>query len=262
HEDSIRGIAISPDSQLVVTASDDCTLVVWTIATRTPLRRLRTRGIRALGAAFSPDAQTVVCALFNGKVGVWGISAPGKTDDDGYESLTRVLSCHSDSVRAVAYAPDGRYLVSASDDTTLAIWDAGAILSQTEDAACCIRVLRGHTGWVRTLSFSPTGDIVASGSDDGSVRLWNVASEPPGPVATIQWERNPSWLDRIMAVAFSPSGDYVAVASLGGVIRVLDAVTHRDVAEMQDGHDGAVTSLAFAPDETHVVTGANDGTIR
>ena len=35
---------------------------------------------------------------------------------------------HSDLVRSVAFSPDGKTIVSSSDDKTLKVWDAGASL--------------------------------------------------------------------------------------------------------------------------------------
>ena len=35
-------------------------------------------------------------------------------------------SAHSDVVRSVAFSPDGKTIVSGSDDQTLKVWDAGA----------------------------------------------------------------------------------------------------------------------------------------
>ena len=35
-------------------------------------------------------------------------------------------NAHSDYVRSVAFSPDGKTIVSGSDDKTLKVWDAGA----------------------------------------------------------------------------------------------------------------------------------------
>ena len=34
-------------------------------------------------------------------------------------------SAHSDYVRSVAFSPDGKTIVSGSDDNTIKVWDAG-----------------------------------------------------------------------------------------------------------------------------------------
>jgi len=36
-------------------------------------------------------------------------------------------SAHSDDVRSVAYSPDGKTIVSGSNDKTIKVWDAGTL---------------------------------------------------------------------------------------------------------------------------------------
>ena len=75
---------------------------------------------------------------------------------------------HSDSVRSVAFIPQGDRIVSGSDDGTLRLWDieGNAIGSPFE----------GHGDSVWSVAFSPQGDRIVSGSDDRTLRLWRVGT--------------------------------------------------------------------------------------
>ncbi|KAJ6585850.1 WD40-repeat-containing domain protein, partial [Mycena capillaripes] len=80
-----------------------------------------------------------------------------------------VLEGHIYRVTSVTFSPDGRQVVSGSDDCTLHIWDA-------ESGAALRDPLKGHNDSTTTVAFSPDGKRIVSGSRDKTVRIWDAES--------------------------------------------------------------------------------------
>jgi hypothetical protein len=71
---------------------------------------------------------------------------------------------HSDIVTAVAWSPDGRRIVSGSNDNTAQVRDASTGSS--------VLTYKGHSDVVEAVAWSPDGKRIASGSDDHTVQIW------------------------------------------------------------------------------------------
>ena len=75
------------------------------------------------------------------------------------------LSGHTDAISQMAFSPDGRFIVTASYDKTVRIWNA-------ETGEAVGTPLSGHTAVVHAIAFSPDGTRLASLGDDVTVRVY------------------------------------------------------------------------------------------
>jgi WD40 repeat protein/uncharacterized caspase-like protein len=125
---------------------------------------------------------------------------------------------HTGSVNALALSPDGRFLVSGSDDVTLKIWDTAT--------GNVLRTLSGHDQPVLAAAVSPDGQWIASGGADATVRLWNAVT---GQSTTVASHTSP-----VKNVVFSDDGR--RLTSLGNnEVKVYDLAVGREVTTVRSG---------------------------
>lgn len=158
----------------------------------------------------------------------------------------RVISLgHTETIRSLAYSPDGKRALSGSDDKTLRLWDLASGL--------CVRVFEGHTNSVRSVAFSPDGRLALSGSLDRRARLWDLAGD--GACLGIFY----GWQAQVGSVAFSPDGEYFFSSSADPFVRIWS--TANGEMEALPGYGGQVLSVASSRDG-RLASGSSDGTLR
>jgi WD40 repeat protein/tRNA A-37 threonylcarbamoyl transferase component Bud32 len=152
---------------------------------------------------------------------------------------------HQGPVWQVQFSPDGRQVLTTSEDHTACIWDAQSGERVTE--------FTKHPASVCYGSFDRTGQRVVTASVDGTVYIWEANT---GRVLTPPLShRGP-----LAGAFFSPDGRQVLTASDDKTACLWDASTGRLVRSLS--HPNKVKWACFSPDGRRVATACEDGNAR
>ncbi|KIK13811.1 hypothetical protein PISMIDRAFT_371754 [Pisolithus microcarpus 441] len=163
--------------------------------------------------------------------------------------VQQVLEGHAGWVFSVGFSPDGKRIVSGSDDMTVRIWDA-------EKGVQIGGPLEGHTDRVCSVRFSSDGKRIVSGSSDKTVRIWDAERgvQIGGPFE--------GHTDQVYSVGFSSDCKRIVSGSSDKTVRVWDAERGVQIGSHLQGHTDPVRSVAFFPDGKKIVSCSKDKTVR
>ena len=190
------------------------------------------------------------------------------------------LRGHTEQVNAITFSPNGRWLVSGSDDYTFKVWDVSQrteitnlqhitdrARSQIKAVAFSpdgrhlatagvhvklwdtrswseIATLR-HAEWIWTTVFSSDNKLIATGDASGHVHVWNVETQQA--IVQLQADSN-----SVYAVQFSPNGRLLAGAGYEGKVRLWKVPNWESHGTLTS--NGTVSEISFSPDSSTLAT--------
>lgn len=158
HTDRVSTVVFSPDGKVLASGSQDKTIQLWDINTRSHLKTLTGHEDGITAVVYSPDGNTLASGSQDGTIRLWH----AHTGDLMLPPIEE-----TGQVTSLAYSPDGNLLASGSEDANAVhVWNA-----QTGKR---LQTFTGHTQSVNAVVFSPDGETLASVSEDGTILLWDL----------------------------------------------------------------------------------------
>jgi WD40 repeat protein len=248
----VQSVAISPDGRRALSGGQDTVVRLWDLESGDVIREFRGHTGTIFSTAFSPDGRLAISTsggTYNGHGGwqelpdtairVWDV-------ETGRE--VRRLEGHRGPVLSLAVSPDGRRVLTGSQDRIVILWD---VKSGAE-----IRRFPGQTDSVQGVAFLPDGRRAISAGRDHTIRLWDTESGQE-----VYCFRGHS--DEVSWAAVSPDGSRMISSSWSGRELVLWDLDARKLIHRLAWGNGRPTRGSFTPDGRYAVwTGSEPGVVR
>ncbi|KAI3653397.1 hypothetical protein MP228_001344 [Amoeboaphelidium protococcarum] len=154
-----------------------------------------------------------------------------------------ILNEHTDEIWYVAFSHGGKYLASASKDTTCIIWSAQSWQP--------VHTLTGHEDAICFLSWSPNDQMLLTCGNDVKLKLWN--TETGTCIRTLQNNQ-----DAISSCAWFSDNSRFVSSSLDKSIIMWDV----DGRQLQRWSGARVSDLALTRDGKFMVAACHENKIR
>ena len=199
-----RYVSFSPDGRYLAVSGGwgKEAVRIWNVAGGDLYRTLEWSEHAAHFMSFSPDGHSIAAApLYHRIISIWDLATGQNVQTYGFRDLSDVFAyswsgrkaatasrewgagwkiriwdlendvviqkftAHKDTVKSMAFSPDGRILATTGSDRMVRIWDV--------ESGRQIRTFHGRGDVIHVMAFSPCGRTIAFAAANGSIQIWD-----------------------------------------------------------------------------------------
>lgn len=232
---NINGVAFNSGAKLFMTACEDKKVIIWESESGKPKGIIKGAESAVLSADYNKVNDYKACGTDDGKILVW----------DATNKLITTLDDNAKAIRAVSFSPDGRLLVSVSDDNMIRVWNIESFqLDKSFESG-----LKG----LKSVAFSSDGRLIATGGSNGVVGIWEaMTGKKIGDVSDLT--------SNINCTVFSPDVQYMIAAGQQNEIVVWD-MEMLQVVKRFKAHEKGINSFRINDKGNILAAVGNDGAL-
>ncbi|EIW55216.1 coatomer subunit alpha-2 [Trametes versicolor FP-101664 SS1] len=256
----VKGLAFHPTQPLLAASLHNGSVQLWNYRMGVLVDRFEEHEGPVRAVAIHPSRALLCTGGDDYKIKVWDIKPTNRR-------CLFTLHGHLDFIRTVQFHHEMPWILSASDDQTIRIWNS--------TSRNCIAILTGHSHYVMSAQFHPKDDLIVSSSQDQTVRVWDISglrkntpNTAPGTFdqfdnfSTVKYvleghDRGVNW------AAFHPTLPLIVSASDDRQIKIWRmSETKAWEVDACRGHFNNVSTALFHPKHELIVSCGEDKTVR
>jgi WD40 repeat protein len=279
HTDRVNSLVFSDYLNKIISISDDKTVRIWDINSTKEINKL-TMEDKLLSIDISPNQKSIVVGLADGNIFLIDINST---------KIVKKIKAHNKSINGIALST--HYIISASDDKTIKIWNRESgklintlvghkdkvlsvtidknekyIISGSQDFTTrvwsikgkIIKIFKGHYSSVNSVALTPTYIMSVSGSfwgkRDNSIKIWSRKRKKL--ITTIK-----AHSDYINSIRVSNNNRYIVTASNDQTVKIWD-LKKKKLLETLQGDKSLINSIDISKDENYLLTSSHDNKAR
>ena len=168
--------------------------------------------------------------------------------DPSTSKTLATLEGPAETVRAVAFSPNGKLLAAAGGLPAR----KGEVVVFENDKV--LRTITGHADCIYAVTFSPDGKTLATAGYDKLIKLWDV--ETGKEIRTLK-----DHIDAIYALAFTPDGKRLISGAADRTVKIWNPETGERLYTLSEPSDG-INTIAVSPDGKLLAAAGIDKNIR